>query len=1129
MGGSSKKVTVGYKYYLGMHLILCHGPVDKISRIRVDGRDAWVGNRREGRININKPGLFGGESREGGVSGPLDFAPGLPTQGVNDYLASKLGSLVPAFRGVVGVVLRQMYIGMNPYLKKWDFRLTRVMTRQDGIPQWYPATALIPTAASFKSRQRILLALDVTNSMGASVGGGATRLTVMKEAIIRVLDELKLGVADAAGVPTDITVAAFSTGFPGERAYINVTPAELDSLKAYVNGLRLSGGTEFTGVFDYANAWFRWNDGTSRDVMVIVTDGEPYPTSNFPATLTAGAAIINRTAPFDGDKEVDVFVINIDEGNTSFSRQMDNTPQDGVPVISGADSEALYTAVFGALLGNSPAMNVVHAVRECLTDPNWGMGYNESDIDEASFRAAALRLRQERIGVCLLWDRQKPIQDIIQELLKHADAALYVDRKTGLFTIQLIRDGYNPATLLHLTEENIVKIENFSRPTFGELTTAVTVNYWDILTGKNASVRVEDIALASMQQANIETTLQYPGLPDANMASRVAQRNLRVLSSQLARCTIYADRSAKDVTVGQPIKVTWPDYDLDGVVFRVAEVAYGNGRSNRIKLTVMEDVFGTPDTASVAPSPPIWENPSQAPAQITRQVAFEVPYLELVQRQGQLVVDTVLNDNPGAGYVGTAAGSPGGSTINARAYLDDGTGYLDSGLVDFCPTALLATAVDEMATTFSIASGTDLDLITNGTWFQIDNELCSVVSRVDNTLTVKRGVLDSVVRPHSAGATLFFWDEFSLVDDTEYVTSEQVLVQLASVSGSGEVAGTPMAVDLAGRAARPYPPADMKINGSYFPAETIFSDFTVSWVGRNRLQQTGGALIGFTDSHIAPEAGTTYELDIYMEPAGALLNTVTGLAGPSHTVLAADYPAETRLRIELFSKRGGLRSLHGQRHTFDFDSGVSLIDTIIGATPTVNQNTASLSMAVPAGAQSGDKLFVVLRCRVDRSFTVPAGWTTHLSVAIPSGSSGTSDTRVYILSKDWASETSVAFTQSVAAACSGMVVLLRGQLGVVASSATSPLSYTKTSTGSCMLVLTLDNGYPVVSGTAPRVSSPAGYSRLGYSYILSTTHFYGIFADKKAFEPAGALSLVISWPGSTTNQRLVVAVEVKQP
>jgi pimeloyl-ACP methyl ester carboxylesterase len=52
MGGSSKKQTVGYRYSLGAHLALCHGPVDAIREIRVDDRTAWsiaTGAARSGK------------------------------------------------------------------------------------------------------------------------------------------------------------------------------------------------------------------------------------------------------------------------------------------------------------------------------------------------------------------------------------------------------------------------------------------------------------------------------------------------------------------------------------------------------------------------------------------------------------------------------------------------------------------------------------------------------------------------------------------------------------------------------------------------------------------------------------------------------------------------------------------------------------------------------------------------------------------------------------------------------------------------------------------------------------------------------------------------------------------------
>src|SRR3546814_15308679 len=80
VGGKSKKVTVGYKYYSGQHHVCCHGPIDYFSRILVDDRFAWTGEEDGGQITIDAADLFGGESREGGVSGPVDFEMGLPTQ-----------------------------------------------------------------------------------------------------------------------------------------------------------------------------------------------------------------------------------------------------------------------------------------------------------------------------------------------------------------------------------------------------------------------------------------------------------------------------------------------------------------------------------------------------------------------------------------------------------------------------------------------------------------------------------------------------------------------------------------------------------------------------------------------------------------------------------------------------------------------------------------------------------------------------------------------------------------------------------------------------------------------------------------------------------------------------------------
>ena len=134
MGGSSKSQTVGYRYRMGLHLALCQGPVDAVQEIQMGDRTAW-GDADRGilssghgltSIGINKPDLFGGDSHEGGVVGNIDVLAGGAGQGRNDYLMSRLGSAIPAFRGVLSLVARKiLFAANNPYIKPWAVRVRR--------------------------------------------------------------------------------------------------------------------------------------------------------------------------------------------------------------------------------------------------------------------------------------------------------------------------------------------------------------------------------------------------------------------------------------------------------------------------------------------------------------------------------------------------------------------------------------------------------------------------------------------------------------------------------------------------------------------------------------------------------------------------------------------------------------------------------------------------------------------------------------------------------------------------------------------------------------------------------------------------------------------------------------------
>lgn len=130
-------------YYLGMHMVVCYGPVDAITEFVVDKKSAWSGSESDGEVYVNQPYLFGGYDKEGGVQGYVDILSGAGTQAQNDYLVSQLGANVPTFRKVLSVVLKQPFLGMSSYLKAWAFRVQRIHTKSNDEVQWYDAKAAI--------------------------------------------------------------------------------------------------------------------------------------------------------------------------------------------------------------------------------------------------------------------------------------------------------------------------------------------------------------------------------------------------------------------------------------------------------------------------------------------------------------------------------------------------------------------------------------------------------------------------------------------------------------------------------------------------------------------------------------------------------------------------------------------------------------------------------------------------------------------------------------------------------------------------------------------------------------------------------------------------------------------------
>lgn len=168
--------TVGYRYYLGMHLGVCHGPVDEFSRLEVGDKLVWEGSQTSnGSIDVDEPELFGGDKREGGISGRISVMMGAADQAANEYLASQF-SPTPAFRGMFGLVWERNtgvgyrgYIGNTPYLKPWAVTCKRIHAGWFNDEEWYPEKAEIAGVGMNPAHIVYQVLTDPRFGMGAPV------------------------------------------------------------------------------------------------------------------------------------------------------------------------------------------------------------------------------------------------------------------------------------------------------------------------------------------------------------------------------------------------------------------------------------------------------------------------------------------------------------------------------------------------------------------------------------------------------------------------------------------------------------------------------------------------------------------------------------------------------------------------------------------------------------------------------------------------------------------------------------------------------------------------------------------------------------------------------------------------
>ncbi len=116
---------------------------------------------------------------------------------------------------------------------------------------------------------------------------------------------------------------------------------------------------------------------------------------------------------------------------------------------------------------------------ELHVNRQWGMKRAPGEIDEASFLEAAAKLRDEAFGISLRVEDGRAAKEVLREIARHVECVFFRDMRSGLFTMKLVRDDYEPSALPILTEDDILSVENLSGEGYGNLTDEIRLTYTD--------------------------------------------------------------------------------------------------------------------------------------------------------------------------------------------------------------------------------------------------------------------------------------------------------------------------------------------------------------------------------------------------------------------------------------------------------------------------------------------------------------------------------------------------------------------------------------------------------------------------------------------------------------------------
>lgn len=448
-------------------------------------------------------------------------------------------------------------------------------------------------------------------------------------------------------------------------------------------------------------------------------------------------------------------------------------------VSKGWDGEVFYPSKAVIWLNDHTikAMNPVHIIFEAQTNRNWGRGFSSSQLDMISYEEAANQLFNENFGMCLAWRRQDTLTEFLQQILDHIGAAHFIDRTSGLWKLVLIRDNYSANDLQTFdASTGLLEVTEDHNSASDVAANQVVVSYRDPVTNEDRTIRAENLA-AIQAYGVITETKSYSGIPTAELAGRIAARDMKAVNSGLKKFKIVLDRRAYQLQPASVFRIYAPEQGILNIVLRAVRVEHDTATNGKITVTAVQDLFGLPATVMIPAQPSQHTQPNHTAMQPTVYQMYQPSYYDLMSNiEDASLVRTGLGSRDHIYSFIAAAPTPlhlyFHLWIAMRQYEDKvPPSYVnlpfsnDSISGAFCPVAYLVDddlpSQNEPSTIKISGNFNQLSRVQINSAIMLDSEILRLdaIDSVNQTITVSRGCADSVPAAHSIGSMLWFYDD----------------------------------------------------------------------------------------------------------------------------------------------------------------------------------------------------------------------------------------------------------------------------------------------------------------------------------------------------------------------------------